>query len=80
MTGGTITHPLYRDPQGLTMYPVASVAIGDEVAEKIEIQHGQHYWLTPLGTVTAIYLESVELSTGDQVPVADLVLLGRAES
>ena len=30
------------------------------------------------GLVTAIYLESVELSTGDQVRAADLVLLRRA--
>lgn len=33
---------------------------------------------TYAGLVTAIYLESVELSTGDQVKASDLVLLRRA--
>lgn len=47
--------------------------IGDEVAAP----QGD---LPSLGTVTAIYLDGmVELSTGDQVAAADLVLLRRAQ-
>lgn len=71
--GGTITHPTYPDRHpDFPEFPWL-VHLGDEVAHRLA-----HH--TPVGTVTAIYLESVELSTGDQVPVADLVLLQRAES
>lgn len=67
------THPCYTHPVPGDPQPLWFVHIGDEVAHRLA-----HH--TPVGTVTAIYLESVELSTGDQVPVADLVLLRRAES
>ena len=47
--------------------------IGDEVSPGTDP-------FRPLGTVVAIYLDGmVELSTGDQVPAADLVLLRRAQ-
>jgi hypothetical protein len=62
-----MTHPIYGGA------PAALAYIGDEVRE--ECDHDPS-----AGTVVAIYLDGmVELSTGDQVPAADLVLLRRAQ-
>jgi hypothetical protein len=58
-------HPIYGGPLPALAY------IGDEVAD-VDAP-GQ-----PLGTVEAVYREAVELSTGDQMPVAGLTLIHRA--
>ena len=60
-----MTHPIYGGALPALAY------IGDEVAASTD--PGQ-----PLGTVEAVYREAVELSTGDQVPVAGLTLIHRA--
>jgi hypothetical protein len=53
--------------------------IGDEVLDGAGCQSPE--LAPPLGAVTAIYLDGmVELSTGDTVPAADLVLLKRASA
>lgn len=65
-----MSHPRYSHPSN-PGEPSLRAHIDDAVA----------YSDTPneyVGTVTAIYLESVELSTGDQVPAGDLILLRRA--
>lgn len=69
-----MTHPCYGW-LAASPWPDRRALIGDEVGEATATD-------TPsLGTVVAIYLDGmVELSTGDQVPAADLVLLRRAES
>jgi len=74
MTGGP--HPTYATAK-TTRANMLLVDLGARIGDEVGAPNGE---LTPLGTVTAIYLESVELSTGDQVPAADLVLLRRAES
>ncbi len=89
------THPRYswwRFRDGL--HPVPVVLIGDEVADQVGAESGVMAGM-PLGVVTDIHGETfgdgtgdtitvipaaVTLSTGDRYPVADLVLLRRAES
>lgn len=68
------THPRYRHWAAEAVGTDTLALIGDEVALATVTN------LEPLGVVTAVYLESVELSTGDQSPVADLALLRRAEA
>jgi hypothetical protein len=61
-----------HDLIGAGVPPKQDVLIGDEVAHRLA-----HH--TSIGIVTAIYLGSVEVSTGDQVPVADVVVLHRRD-
>lgn len=73
-TVAVITHPRYpvwQLPNGQYTSP-GPAHIGNVVAHRDD-------HTTPIGIVTAVYLDAVELSTGDQVPVADLVLLKRAD-
>lgn len=65
-----LAHPMYADG-GRSM-------IGDEVLDGPGCRSTEPD--PTAGVVVAIYLDGmVELSTGDQVPAADLVLLRRAE-
>lgn len=66
-------HPRYfglRLDGGQVLRSSHYALLDDEVALTVEPA-------APLGVVEAVYRESVELSTGDQYPVADLVLLRR---
>lgn len=71
--GGTTSHPCYTHPVPGDPQPLWFVHIGDEVAPIDPAEPSS-------AIVVAIYLDGmVELSTGDQVPASDLVLLRRAE-
>lgn len=79
-TEPTTRPPIYRSGYRWLMSPVDSytgrplVLVGDiVVALDPTAEHGG----TGPHVVTAVYLESVELSTGDQVPVTDLMLWAR---
>lgn len=65
-----MSHPRYSHP-----------SVPGEPALRVHIDDAVAHAATPteyVGTVTAIYLESVELSTGDEVPAINLILLRRA--
>lgn len=65
-----MSHPRYSHP-----------SVAGEPAFRAHIDDAVAFADTPnewAGLVTAIYLDSVELSTGDQVRASDLVLLRRA--
>lgn len=83
------THPRYRHWAAEAVGTGTLALVGDDVALATVTD------LEPVGTVTDIHAESfgdgpgdtitiipaaVTLSTGDRYPVADLVLLRRAES
>lgn len=70
-----MTHPRYLSAGKLRInHPDQLLAlIGDEVVEQLPDDPSA-------GTVVAIYQDGmVELSSGDQVPAADLVLIKRAQ-
>jgi hypothetical protein len=67
----TLAHPCY--PLYMTSI-MAEAKLGDEVALRADAA------LAPVGLVTAIYAEAVEVSTGDDYKVADLVLIKRASA
>lgn len=69
----TRPHPMYRGLAGRIPDSSHYALIGDEVREDCDDDPSA-------GTIVAIYLDGmVELSTGDQVPAADLVLMRRAQ-
>lgn len=65
----SIDHPRYAPPA-----PIWHDGFYAMLADDVALATAPH---TSIGTVTAIYRESVELSTGDELPVRDLVLLHR---
>ncbi len=76
-------HPTYL---AWDMVGLHDVKIGDEVADDrghplgvVEEIHGESFGDGPGDTITIIPA-AVTLSTGDRYPVADLVLLRRAEA
>lgn len=65
-----MSHPRYSHP-----------SVPGEPSLRVHIDDAAAHVDTPTeyaGTITAIYLSSVELSTGDEVPAINLVLLRRA--
>lgn len=65
-----MSHPRYSHPS-VPGEPALRAHIGDEVAHIASPRD-------TVGTITAIYLDSVETSTGDEWLACQLVLLRRA--